>query len=549
MRRAGRERLALVALFGALVGLAWWAGRDPRLTTLEDRLRPQAVVGSSFGSGDTLRLALQEMGLIHPIPHAFRPSPEPVALTRRAAEAPERRRHQRFYSLAPLRREQLASALGIDPDWLAGEATLAALLVDPDELEELFANPRQRGDDWERLGFLALVEGGELLFSSHVGVRLHGGSSRSMRELGSFRIYFRERHGLDRVPMELFAGRRGPPPDRLVIRFDGGVDRYGHWRQFTNPLALDLARELGLPAPYTRPVALFLNGELAGVKSLTEWLHLDYLRSRFGHDRFTLVRTKAGAHVQGLRTLGDRPAYEELRRWVRRAPRLELEEAAARVDLDNLARWFLLVTFCATGDAFQGPLVREEAPVGRWFWIPWDLDQSFGYPREPGDWQSDTIGSILRNGELRGTLLRRLLKEDPRFRRHLLTVAAEALNHRWTPAVLAERAEAYARYGEIYRLEAFDPEPLRRFLAHRPQAMRELLGRHLEAGPPRRLVLSGPPGTAATVDGHPVRLPWEGWYWDGMEVELAGPAGAGLSWRPAAPGATPEATHRHRVAG
>jgi hypothetical protein len=34
-----------------------------------------------------------------------------------------------------------------------------------------------------------------------------------------------------------------------------------------------------------------------------------------------------------------------------------------------------------------------------------------------------------------------------------------------------------------------------------------------------------------------------------MEVELAGPAGADLRWRPAVPGATPEATYRHRVAG
>jgi hypothetical protein len=526
----GRQRSALAALVGLgglLLTLVWAADRRPALDGLRERLRPRAVAGSTFGSGDTLRLALQRLGLIHAMPQVDRPSSEPGATTRPARRREGQARRERLYSLDPLRPEELAPALGIDPEWLRRPVTVAALLIDEDDLADLFAHPNARGSDWERPGFFALVDRGKLLVATDVGVRLHGGASRSFGEEGSFRIYFRERYGLDRAPEGLFPGRPGTPPSRLVLRHDGGVTRRGDWRQFTNPIALDVARAIGMPAPHTRPAATFVNGRFAGVKSLTEWIHLEYLATRHGHDDFVLVRTKAAADTGGERRItGDPRPYRELRAWLRENPRPTREEAAALVDLDSLVRWYLTITFCSTIDAFQGAMVREQGLQGRWSWIPWDLDGSFGYPSSPGDWNDDTVARILRRTEIRGVLMGRLLDNDRGFREQLLETAVDTLNHRLTPEFLEELVDRYAAYARDYRVERFDEEPLRAFMRHRPQRLLELLGERLGTGPPRRLRLEGPPGTAAMVGGHPVELPWEGWTYDALEVETAAARGA-----------------------
>lgn len=550
MSAARRRLLACAGLAGVLLALAGIFGPRASESDLLDRLRRRAVAAPELGSGYTLRLSLERLGLFHPVPYAYPPPRHRVALSVHDLGRPPDAPTQRRYALDPVAPEDRASWLGVDPEWLRRPVTVASLLLAEEDLQELFAAPHARGDEWERPAYFTLLRDGEPVLSSYVGVRLHGGSSRTWREAGNFRIYFRKRYGLDRVPSELFPGRDAALPDRLILRHDGGETVGGHWRQFTNPLGLDVARQAGLVAPHARPAATFINGRFAGVKALTEWIHLDFLRTRFGHEDFTLVRTKGGVGMDTLRSVGDDRQFRELGRWLRRTRHPRLEDAAARIDLDNLVRWFLVVGFCATEDTFQGAMVRENTAEARWWWIPWDLDKSFGYPDRPGDWRSDTVATVLETDETRGTLLRRLLEGSPEFRRRVLELSAEVLNHRLTPEFLNPRVEAYAAYGELYRIERFDADALRRFVRHRPGRLRELLGEHLDAGQPRRLRLEGRPGGALEIDGHRVELPWEGWYYDGMVVELSSPGGRPLELRPAQGGpALRAARHRHRISG
>ena len=98
---------------------------------------------------------------------------------------------------------------------------------------------------------------------------------------------------------------------------------------------------------------------------------------------------------------------------------LTVNAVAESIDIDNMTSWFLAVVFAGTRDAYQGPgqfLDRTRAEGG-WFWVNWDMDQSFR------DWNLDSYQYLLervaegRRGrnpaEPRSVILSQLIAEDP----------------------------------------------------------------------------------------------------------------------------------------
>jgi hypothetical protein len=514
--RPARAVLAAGALAGLLVlaALASVGRAGDARAFLQARELPQRA----FPSGDALAI-LHRLERLHPLP------PAPGA-------APGRRAETRI-ALAPLGASELEAALRLPLGALADGLPRLALVADPAALERLYAHPRQRGNDWEVPAFVTLAEGGTVRLTSRIGLRLHGGFSRLVRSATSHRLYFRKQDGTAGFPVELFPGLTGPPPQRLVLRLDGAPDAQGRTWHFVTPLAYDLARRLGLPAPATLPVLAHLNGEPLGVRILTEHLSVRRERDRLGHDRFVLVETKlAGLRGSPVRH-GDAALWRELVQRVTAKPALT-EAELADVDLDNLARWWVLVLFCDTSDAFQGTLTRDLAtPGARWRWTAWDLDQSFGRVSPPGVGWVDRqwLGKALEDRDLRAQLLRRLLPADPAFRARFTRLWDEALNHHLTASYLHERVRHYqeliARF-ELPPASARRLNPIWRDVEARNLAVRAELERRFALPPSHRVELTGPPGLALTIDGHPATLPYRGWYFEGRELVLEAAAESAL---------------------
>ena len=111
------------------------------------------------------------------------------------------------------------------------------------------------------------------------------------------------------------------------------------------------------------------------------------------------------------------------------------------MNIDNLTRWFVAVAFSATRDAYQGPgqFLDRTKSTGGWFWVNWDMDQSFR------DWNLDSYQYLLervaegRRGrnpaEPRSVILSQLIAEDPGYREYLKRVVQKALNHQLTRRV------------------------------------------------------------------------------------------------------------------
>jgi hypothetical protein len=279
----------------------------------------------------------------------------------------------------------------------------------------------------------------------------------------------------------------------------------------SNPLAYDIAHAVGNITPANRPVRFYLNGYFQDVYVVTEHFHPeDYFTTRVGHP-----------------ALLDDENMNRLWEQVRAMRPMRMREVSQLVDLDNLTRWFIAVIFCATGDAFQGPGQfydpgRRPAP---WFWVAWDMDESFRLV------DHDTFEKILesprelrgrRRSEPRPRILTGLLTDDAEYREYFKALWVDVMNHVLTPEFLRERYNYYADLATTLGVPDTEYLPrLERFLEQRPAVLRPMAAKYLHTGPMVQLRVTSP----SIVNGHHVEAGWTGYYFPGMSVHVESSAG------------------------
>jgi hypothetical protein len=425
--------------------------------------------------------------------------------------------------------EALPSTRAVPAEEIASGRPVLSLTLDEADLHDpatgILANKLEHGVEWEREGSVSYFDDGKLLFASGVGVRIHGGSSRQFAPKPGFRLYFRRKYGPREVPRGVLFSSAAQPLRRIVVHDDVRVDLKKVPWYFVNPLAYDIARAIGAVAPETQPVRFFVNGEYYGPFVLTERFDTRFFAAHWGYDDILLSQ-------QEMNRLWD---------WVSRTRPLTMANVAEHVDLENLTRWFLAVAFCATRDAYQGPgqFLDRTKNRGEWFWVNWDMDQSFR------DWNLDSYQYLLervaeeRRGrnpaEPRSVILSQLIADDPQYREYLKRAVQKALNHQLTEAFLTERYQHYASTAkelEIRRL-TFLPS-LRQFLQRRRDFFRLTSEQWLNSAPSQPVTVSAPPNVDVIVEGEPVRDGYAGLYFPDIEltVDVASQHRSGLiGWR------------------
>ncbi|HSJ03175.1 MAG: CotH kinase family protein [Verrucomicrobium sp.] len=228
-------------------------------------------------------------------------------------------------------------------------------------------HPLERGRESERPAWLTARQGGKILVESPVGLRIHGGHTRSTPDK-SFSLVFREDYGgRPSSPAGLFFGPETPPMEHVILM------NASHPSRFNSALATELAAQAGCHVSRSAPAVVYLNGtEIKAPFFVYEHQSPDFLSRRFGLRDAEWVRLKAQEKE-------DNEAYVEWRRWIRR-PRnpIMMPEEAARFDLQALNSWVLAITFTGTGDNNQGAYFRDRSdPLAVWQTLTWDLDWAF----------------------------------------------------------------------------------------------------------------------------------------------------------------------------
>jgi formylglycine-generating enzyme required for sulfatase activity len=378
-------------------------------------------------------------------------------------------------------------------------------------LRELLANKHEHGRDWERPATLSYFDRGRLLFTGEAGVRVHGGGSRITSPRQGWRLFFRRKYGTLHFAPGLLFGPDSDPLKRLVVHNDVRRDADGLNWHLVNPLAYDLAHRIGCITPGTKPARFFLNGEDQGLFVLTEHFDDEYFDT----------------HMPGRRITMDIENMERLRDSLERMRPLTMDGVAALIDMDNLASWFLAVVFAATRDAYQGPgqFLDEDRDRAGWFWITWDLDQSFRTPDlDSFQYLLERVGERPRGrraSEPRSFVITTLIAQDARFREYLARKVDVMLNHQLTPEFLEERRSHYADVVASFGVpDVRYLEPQREFFARRPAFVRAIAEQWLNMRPSVPVSVRRAAGDLK-VDGFEKGARFAGAYFPGSEVVLA----------------------------
>jgi formylglycine-generating enzyme required for sulfatase activity len=415
----------------------------------------------------------------------------------------------------------LPSTTAVDPREIVRGYPTVSLSMAPATLQELLDNKHEHGRRWERPAFLSFFEGGLTRFGANVGVRIHGGGSRITSPRQSFRVFLRRDYGAAQAPPGVLLDRSSDPLRRLVIHNDVRRGSQGISWHLVNPLAYDFARRIGCITPETKPVRFFLNGELQGLYVLTEHFDDEYFE----------------AHMPGRRISMPVAPMEALRAQIDATHPLTMAAAGDLLDLENVTQWFLAVVFSATRDAYQGPgqFIDEGRERGPWFWVTWDLDESFR------DWDLDSFQYLLetvggrprgrRDSEPRPTVLTRLIAGDAAYRAHLARRIDDMLNHLLTPAFITERASHYEEIAAAYGAPSLEYVPrLREFLARRPAFVRLIAEQWLNTAPGVDVSVRRADGGPLVVDGFDVPSTYRGTYFPGRDIVVRLPDGAVSDW-------------------
>ena len=281
-------------------------------------------------------------------------------------------------------------------------------------------NTTKRGIAWERPVSMELIypKTGETLHAN-AGLRVQGGAyirGRYNPNSGppagkySFRLYFRGDYGLGRLRYPFF-------PDLQVEDFNHIVLRAG-MNDHTNPFIIDelvrrLAADMGQVSARGTFMNLYLNGKLQGYYNPTERIGSDFLNSWNGSDSEWDIVAQYGEVREG-----DTVMWNRLKSAMQKNLSVEVNynEVGRLLNIDNFIDYIMLNVYANTGDWPHNNwrAARERVPGGKWRFIPWDAEWSFG-----NNGRSVT-GNNLSSGPLAGgadiAVFYRALQKNPEFR-------------------------------------------------------------------------------------------------------------------------------------
>lgn len=409
---------------------------------------------------------------------------------------------------------------------------IISIVVDDDFLHDpdtgIMVNREQKGGEWERIAEVSYAEQGKVLFETHAGIRMHGGKRLTTGEFTpGFRLYFRRKYGLEQVPTGLILPDLPVPLRTVVLQTSAWPPGY----PLNNPIAYDIARQIGCEAPETRLISIYLNGKPYSLGFATEHLSRRQWGQRLDGEDYFFVKYRSKNSDRDLVSY-----REKLGTALDEGVVLNMQQVAERIDLDNLTAQILAWGFCGTGDYCQGVAVgRRDDPASRLFYLTWDMDHSFwdGSARTYGfdrrHWQQPALEGFLEDKDKRRICWRtyifnRLFYHDPAYRNHFLQRLNETLNHRVSPSFLRERLDYYrhmlATSGQPH---ADYLDMLSSFFENRASFIYAELHDLFSIPPPSSCSISFPEGLSVRVDGYEYRDPYQGFYYPSSTVSVTLP--------------------------
>ncbi len=298
---------------------------------------------------------------------------------------------------------------------------IISLVTDPpglwDRSKGIYANASQHGPNWERSASMEYIKlDGSRWFGVDAGVRIHGGASRDRAEKKSFRVYFRTNYGPGRLNIPLIPSTPLDDFDSFILRA-GYNDSWIHWDAIERQVAVYISDQLGrtvhgdMGSVFCHGIyaGLYLNADYWGVYNLCERVDSDFLDSYYGDEEWDIIsddEVKEGDKTEWNRLITF-AASKDMRNDDNYAQLVDM------IDLEQVTSYYILNIWVQNHDwpHHNWFTARERRPDGKWKFLVWDMEDSFGSGVSRGSYNMNSFTNAQQGGSL-GTLFKALLNND-----------------------------------------------------------------------------------------------------------------------------------------
>ncbi|MDZ7717800.1 MAG: CotH kinase family protein [Balneolaceae bacterium] len=297
-------------------------------------------------------------------------------------------------------------------------------------------NYYQRGENWEReSSFEFFDENGELQVSQQIGVRIHGSYTRRYAQK-SLRLYARGDYGESSINYEIFPNQDYDEYERLILRNSGNDQGY---TMFRDAAAHEIVRHFNMDTQAYRPTVVYINGEYWGIHNIRERFDDNYLERVYGVDGDNIDYLTNRWEIE----YGTNWPYQDMVNFIDSedlSVEANMDSVKTLMDIDNYLDYFTAEIYFINTDWPHGNIdfwrldipYNENSPAGhdgRWRWMFYDLDASFGFTREPNN---NMLSWVTRPDGYQGAewpnLIMRNLLENESFKHDFINRMADHLN-------------------------------------------------------------------------------------------------------------------------
>lgn len=363
-------------------------------------------------------------------------------------------------------------------------------------------NYYKRGDNWERVASLEFFdESGERQLSQNVGLRIHGGYTRRFAHK-SLRVYARDEYGEGSINYPIFPDLEYNEYERLLLRNSGNEQGY---TMFRDAAAHTIVSHFNMDTQAYRPSAVYINGEYWGIHNIRERFDDNYLERVYGVDGDNIDYLTNRFEIE----YGDNRQYQDMVNFIDSkdlSAEASMDSVRTLMDIDNYLDYYTAQIYFINTDWPHGNIdfwrldvpYNEHAPPGhdgRWRWMFYDLDASFGFTREP---DNNMLSWVTRPDGYQGAewpnLIFRNLLENESFKYDFINRMADHLNTSFrTDRVLGiidelqeqiepEMPNYMLRWGRPERMNQWRGfvNTMRDFAERRPDFLRQNILNHFE---------------------------------------------------------------------
>lgn len=309
---------------------------------------------------------------------------------------------------------------------------------------EIPANYTQKGAVWERQASMQIYENGQLSHTQNVGLRIHGGATRSAPQK-SFNVYARSKYGASKFDFDLFSGTlRSEASGKKIKEFDsfmlrnGGND--GQYTRFRDKLNQLLVSDRNILTQAMEPAVVFINGEYWGHYEITEKLDEDFVDAHYqvGKKNVCIVKNET-------LDAGDEETFsewEQMKQWIQSTDLSNdknYEQLCEKIDMQSFADYVSAEIYFNNWDwgannmaMWKSTLSNADNPWadGKWRFILFDTEYSLNlYNQTPPT--TDSFSQLIGNDCFISDLLVGAVKNE-NFRQQLCTTFMDMANENFS---------------------------------------------------------------------------------------------------------------------